>query len=176
MNKWIALCFSVTASMLLTEIGSAQQPSVPKPLLVVEGTETLFQTQGGPNLTDTFALFVMPAGDVVESDQPPPSVSILRGPATTPLFNQLRQSLEASQPGIQRGCRGSALLIADCLSFDWQITWFGNHGRRNRFRVASDDQSLPECTEKVSALVGEIAHFRFAFLRLRSTQLLFGGY
>jgi hypothetical protein len=175
----IALAVAVTLGSLLGSPEVSAQQQRPVPLLAVEGPlqETIIEVPPQNIDITSLALFVLPGGDVVETDffSPTGRHWVLKGPATAALFGELRGQLTASRVGFQRDC--SAPFSVFEASLDWRITWSGRPGRSNAFRVVTEDRdhSLPPCPNEVLTLVEEIFRFRFQFSGLPTTEFIFSG-
>lgn len=158
---------------------------VPVPLFAVEGPLHQVFVDGlyPPIKNDitSLGLFVLPGGDVVESDFfGAAGFGVQKGAATAALYQGLRAQLAATRVGIQRDCGMPAFVNeggAVSTSFDWKITWAGRNGRFNVFRVvtADRDQSLLPCPNEVLTLIGEIFSFRDEWSVLPTTELIFSG-
>ena len=179
-TRLIALAASVVFRSMLGSPTISAQEQTPTPLVAVEGPLQQVIVDGffPPQNIDisSLGLFVLPGRDVVESDFfRAAGISVLKGPATAALYEELRGHLAASRAGLQRDC--SMPNAIEEASFDWKITWSGRHGRLNVFRVVTEDrdQSLPPCPNEVLTLIEEIFHFRFEFSRLPTTELIFSG-
>jgi hypothetical protein len=176
-TRWIVLAAALVLGSLLGPPTLLALPQRPAPLLAVEGPlqQTITQGFAPPIQIDIapLALFVLPGGDVVESDLNHGKALVMKGPATAALFDRLRGRLAASRAGVQGDCGapGSVFLA----SFDWRITWTGRHGRSNAFRVVTEDKSLPSCPDELLTLIEEIFYFRYQFSLLPTTEWIFSG-
>jgi hypothetical protein len=177
------LAAALVAAILPVTVPASAAEQVPVPLFAVEGPlQQVFVDGLYPPIDidiTSLGLFVLPGGDVVESDFfGAAGFGVQKGPATAALYQGLLGQLAASRVGIQRDC--SALATpggAISTSFDWKITWAGRNGRFNVFRVvtADRDQSLPPCPNEVLTLIGEIFYFRDEWSVLPTTELIFSG-
>jgi hypothetical protein len=186
-RTWSIILATAAVLASLPSAATALTQQAPRPLMVVEGSLERVEGQGcctppPPHYAGyDIGLFVLPGGDVVDTatletinGEPvlgTPTVTVWRGPGTAALYNDLLGALAAARAGVQRDCQGVNLGEA----VEWQISWYGRHGRSNTFLVSSSDKSLPECPAEVVGLVFAIDHFRYEFERDPATQFIGGG-
>jgi hypothetical protein len=186
-RSWSITLATATVLVSVPSAATALTPQVPTPLMVVEGSLERVEGTGcclppPPHIAGyDIGLFVLPGGDVVdtatlesingEAVPGTPIVTVWRGPGTAALNSDLLAALAAARAGVQSDCQGVSL----GETVEWQISWYGRHGRSNTFRVSSLDKSLPECPTEVVRLVFAIDHFRYEFERHPTTQVLAGG-
>jgi hypothetical protein len=181
MRRWTRSMALAGPAVLGSLLGSPAATAIltPVPLVAVEGSLREFPLAPDPPLDASLALFVLPGGDVVDSlfhHEGLPLGVVGRGPVTAALLEELRGILAIARPGIQGDCGVdssdlSTSFTTTIVVLDWRITWFGRHGRRNAFRVATD-QGLPRCPGEVVNLIREIFRFRSQFYDLPTTQML----
>lgn len=115
--------------------------------------DDLFISRGGA----TIAVSVSRLEGGLESDPVELETSILRGIASKEALTRLKKAITGANLGIQKDCAYQSLLKGE-----YQITWYGQNGRRNQFSIHFDPavpEALEPCPEAMDRLLDAVVQY-----------------
>jgi hypothetical protein len=154
-------------------------PAPGRPLLEVVGATVFEPPQPQPNdfrggallCTDgtTIETGVVLAPDGLSPLLPPETVAIWRSRVPNPEMTDLAHEMAEARIGHLRDC---TLDSTAGFTYARRITWHGRLGRRNTFRVLSNDFTVPACGSPLNGLLNAIEGALFAAREAPTREIL----